>query len=204
MYNKVLLVQYTMSFVANQRVLVLNRNFQPVHITTVRRAFALLYMGAARAMGPDYSLFDFERWAQLDATSAERVIRTVRQSIVVPQVILLTEYERLPQLHIRLSRAHVYARDGYQCQYCGQTPERAQLNLDHVIPRSRGGRTTWDNVVCSCLLCNTRKGARTPGEAGMSLRKTPTRPHWHPPLRLAETLPLAWQPFLQIAPTIVQ
>lgn len=185
-----------MAFASSQRVLVLNRNFQPVHVTTVRRAFVLLYLGTAQAMGPDCELFDFVRWAQLPPQHNDVVIRTPRSDILVPQIILLTAYERLPNTRLRLTRSNVYARDGYQCQYCGDGPDVSQLNLDHVVPRSRGGATSWDNVVCSCLPCNTRKGAQTPPEAGMRLRKTPTRPRWNPLLRLSHALPTAWQPFL--------
>jgi 5-methylcytosine-specific restriction endonuclease McrA len=85
--------------------------------------------------------------------------------ILVPRVILLQGYDRVPRRHVRYSRVNIFARDSYTCQYCGGKPHRSKLNLDHVIPRSLGGRTTWENVVCSCIDCNRRKGGRTPRSA---------------------------------------
>ncbi|MCS6913195.1 MAG: HNH endonuclease [Myxococcales bacterium] len=178
-------------------VLVLNRHWQPIHVTSVRRAFSLLYVGAARAIGPDYSLFDFDSWASLAVVEHERrVIRTVSRVIQIPYVIMLQLYDRIPRAQVRFSRLHIYARDGNRCQYCGVQADRSQLNLDHVIPRSRGGRTTWENVVCCCVPCNLRKAARTPQEAGMRLIRQPVRPRWTPVFRPRGALPEQWLPFL--------
>lgn len=182
--------------VVDSRVLVLNRNFQPIHITNIQRAFSLLYLGSAQAMGPDFVLFDFPRWASLPPIPGERVIQTIHQTILVPQVIILKVYDRLPKTQVRLSRANIYARDDYQCQYCGMCPERVQLNLDHIIPRSRGGKTSWDNLVCCCIPCNLKKGNRTPAEAGMRLIRTPTRPRFNPQFRTTGAFPDSWMPFL--------
>jgi len=177
-------------------VLVLNRNWQPIHVTTARRAFSLLYLGAAQAIGPDFSLFDFDSWTALSAATGDDVVRTVSMVLRVPQVIMLQLYDRLPRSKVRFSRHNIYARDDNQCQYCGLRADRSQLNLDHVVPRFRGGRTTWENVVCCCVPCNLRKGARTPHEAGMRLIRPPIRPRWTPTFRTRATTPREWLPFL--------
>ena len=140
-------------------VLVLNRQYQPVNVTSVKRAFTLLYLGAARVIEPDYSTFDFESWSSLAAAQGEKdhdVIHTIGRIIRVPRVIVLQIYDRLPKTRVRFSRLNIYLRDENTCQYCSQQLPRSSLNLDHVIPRARGGRTTWENVVCCCVPCNLR------------------------------------------------
>jgi len=185
----------------NTSVLVLNRLYQPVHITTVKRAFSLLYAGVARAIDAEYRLFDFDSWAALSAEVAAESIGTIGRRLRIPRVIVLVAYERLPKTRVRFSRLNIYSRDHNTCQYCGKTLPRTDLNLDHVIPRSRGGLTTWENVVCSCVPCNLMKGGRTPLEAGMKLLHVPNRPRWTPilkaPLRLATYR--EWLPFLSLA-----
>ncbi len=181
-------------------VLVLNRVYQPVHITSVRRAFSLLYQGVVKAIDEEFQLFDFESWSALSAASHD-AIATVDRRIRVPRVIVLLAYEHLPKTRVRFSRFNIYARDESTCQYCGAKFRRADLNLDHVIPRSRGGTTNWENVVCSCIACNLRKGGRTPDEAGMRLLKHPSRPRWTPMFRSATRRAFyrEWRPFLSLA-----
>jgi 5-methylcytosine-specific restriction endonuclease McrA len=169
--------------VLDSAVLVLNRNFQPIHVTNVRRAFALLYAGSAQAVDRQFRTFDFNSWAELSAETDDEVVHTVSRAIRVPRVILLQIYDRIPRAKVRFSRHNIYTRDNNTCQYCGQQLPRSELNLDHVVPRSRGGRTTWDNVVCCCVDCNVRKGARSPDQAGLKLLKIPTRPRWTPTFR---------------------
>ncbi len=182
-------------------VLVLNRVYQPVHITSVRRAFALLYQGAARAIDEAFQLFDFESWSALSAAADEDAIRTVDRRIRIPRVIVLVAYEHLPKTRVRFSRFNIYARDDNTCQYCGRRFRRAELNLDHVVPRSRGGSTSWENVVCSCIPCNLRKGGQSPDEAGMRLLRAPARPRWTPTFRNAARRAFyrEWRPFLTLA-----
>jgi 5-methylcytosine-specific restriction endonuclease McrA len=181
-------------------VLVLNRVYLPIHITSVRRAFSLLYQGVAKAIDEQFKLFDFDSWAAL---SAERYdsIGTVSRQIRVPRVIVLLVYEHLPKARVRFSRFNIYARDDNTCQYCGRRFYRADLNLDHVVPRSRGGGTSWENVVCSCVPCNLKKGGRTPEEARMRLLRPPARPRWTPMFRSAtrRAFYLEWRPFLSLA-----
>jgi len=166
--------------VLNTKVLVLNRSYLPVHVTSVRRAFSLLYQGIAWAVDEQYRTFDFDSWAELAVSVNHDRIGLVSKAVRVPRVILLIAYDRVPKRHVRFSRHNIYARDRNTCQYCGRQFPRCELNLDHVIPRSRGGVAVWENVVCSCLKCNRKKGGRTPEEAGMRLLKPPTRPRWTP------------------------
>jgi 5-methylcytosine-specific restriction endonuclease McrA len=182
--------------VLNTKVLVLNRSYLPVHITVVRRALSLLYQGVARAVDEQYRTFDFDSWADLAAK--EDTIGLVNRAIRVPRVILLQGYDRVPRRYVRFSRFNIYSRDQNRCQYCGKQFPRAELNLDHVVPRSKGGTSIWENVVCSCHRCNRLKGGRTPAEAGMRLIRQPRRPQWTP--FMTETYSLRrykeWMPFL--------
>lgn len=161
-------------------VLVLNRSFMPVHVTTVRRALSLLYQGMAKAVNDQYELINFDDWRGLGAKDGDDVIGLVNGVIRVPRVILLVAYDRIPKRHVRFSRLNIFLRDRNTCQYCGHAFHRKELNIDHVIPRSRGGKSTWENVVCSCLECNRLKGGNTPKEARMRLVKKPARPRWTP------------------------
>ena len=184
--------------VLNEKVLVLNCSYLPVHITSVRRAISLLYQDLVRAVDDQYRTFDFTSWHALGAVCGSRAIGLVNGRIQAPRVVLLRRYDRLPRRSVRFSRFNIYLRDRHSCQYCGRQLSGQELNLDHVIPRSRGGASTWDNVVCSCHRCNRVKGGRTPEGAGMRLRRRPFKPTWSPfmvegftPKRYKE-----WLPFL--------
>jgi 5-methylcytosine-specific restriction endonuclease McrA len=184
----------------NTAVLVLNRHYQPVHVTNVRRALTLMYQGVAKAIDNQYRLYEFCDWAELAAGHHDSVA-TVSRRIRVPRVVVLSAYEHLPRVRVRFSRLNVYARDEDTCQYCAKVLPRSELNLDHVIPRSQGGRTSWENVVCSCINCNLKKGGRTPEQAGIKLRKKPVRPRWTPFFRgAAKRLTYReWLPFINVA-----
>ena len=125
--------------VLNTKVLVLNRHYLPVHVTSVRRAFSLLYQGLAEAVDEQYRTFDFDSWSALSASMHDDTIGLVNRVIRVPRVILLLTYDRIPKRQVRFNRFNVYARDRNTCQYCGRRFPRIELNLDHVIPRSQGG-----------------------------------------------------------------
>lgn len=181
-------------------MLVLNRSFLPVHITTVKRAVSLLYIGAARGVDMNYQTYS---WDDLETIPIEvenptefHIIQTISQPMPVPKVIVLNEYDRLPQRTMRFSRTHVFMRDQYTCQYCGNGFPKAELNLDHVIPRSRGGKTSWDNLVTSCHTCNRKKGNLTPLEANMPLRSKPKRPAGTFGLLNLKKIHASWSPFL--------
>jgi 5-methylcytosine-specific restriction endonuclease McrA len=160
----------------------------------------LLYLGVARALDQQLRAFDFESWAQLSADRGDDVIRTIDRVIRIPRVIVLQIYDRIPRTKVRFSRYNIYMRDGNTCQYCGRNLLRTDLNLDHVVPRSQGGRTTWENVVCCCIDCNLAKGARTPEQARMKLLKVPQRPRWTPTFRTAgdRVRYREWLPFLDL------
>jgi len=184
----------------NSSVLVLNRSYLPIHVTSVRRAFSLLYQGIARAVDEQYQTFDFDGWRQLAVARDMDAIGTAGGLIRVPRVIVLIAFDRLPSRHVRFSRINLMARDNFRCQYCGGRPSRSELNLDHVVPRSLGGHSTWENVVTSCVDCNRRKGGRTPKQAQMALRRQPVRPRWTPlvNLMLSTVRYQEWRPYLNV------
>jgi len=179
-------------------VLVLNRNYAPVRVTTARQAFEMLYQGRAHALAEGYEPCDFAMWCLIDAGPDHERIGTPGGWLRVPRLMLLCTYDRVPQAPVRLSRRNVFLRDGYRCQYCGEQPPTRDLNLDHVVPRSRGGRSTWDNLVTSCRPCNLRKGRALPAECGMEPALVPRRPRWSAAVQL-EIAPrrfAEWEPFL--------
>lgn len=183
----------------NSSVLVLNRSYLPIHVTTVRRAFSLIYQGSALAVNGNYETFDFDSWCRRDGVRHTESVGTPSGPIRVPRVIVLIAFDRVPKRHVRYSRINIFTRDKFTCQYCGVRPHRSQLNLDHVIPRSLGGRTTWENVVCSCVDCNRRKGGRTPTQARLRLLRRPSRPRWTPVIHHVSTVRYdEWRPFLHI------
>jgi 5-methylcytosine-specific restriction endonuclease McrA len=176
-------------------------------VTNAKRAFTLLYLGVARVIDQQFRTFDFDSWAQLSDELGfggrvdHDVVRTVNRAILVPRVIILQLYDRIPRTKVRFSRYNIYLRDGNTCQYCGLELPRTELNLDHVVPRAQGGRTTWENVVCCCIDCNLSKGARTPEQAGIKLLKMPVRPRWTPTFKTqaGKVRYREWLPFLGIA-----
>ena len=186
---------------ADGAVLVLNSLYQAVQVTGVRRAFVLFCGGRARAVGPDFATYDFENWCDIPPGAGDDVVRTPRRAIRVPRVIQLLHYDRLPRREVRFTRRNLFFRDRSRCQYCGRGYPQRELNLDHVVPLSRGGSSAWDNVVCACLACNGRKGNRTPEEAGMALIRAPRKPAGHPVLRAGWIGPLheEWKTYLDVA-----
>jgi 5-methylcytosine-specific restriction endonuclease McrA len=190
----------------NQHVLVLNRLWQAVSICTARRALTLLFSGHARVVlgdeSGDFQTFDFKEWRDLSEQQPHpESIHTVSLKIRVPRVILLAMFDRLPKKEVKFTRHNIFERDKNTCQYCGEMFDRKDLNLDHVIPRDRGGPTSWENIVCSCVWCNTKKANCTPREAGMRLIRKPKRPKWRPFVQV--TLGLnhheSWKHFIDLA-----
>ena len=143
-------------------VLVLNATYEPLSVVSMRRAVVLLLKEKAEI---------------LEAT--EREIHAANVSLPTPLVIRLVYYVRVPhRVLVPFSRKTVLMRDKLTCQYCGAQPAKAELTLDHVLPKVRGGPNTWENVVCACKACNNHKGSRTPEEANMALRHVPQRPKY--------------------------
>jgi 5-methylcytosine-specific restriction endonuclease McrA len=188
-------------------VLVLNRLYLAVHVVNVRRAFALLCRELAEVIHLEdgkFAAYSFDSWREISELRAEDKqpdddwIRAVNFEIQAPRVIRLLNFDRLPRQRVHLSRRNVLARDDHQCQYCGRHFPTSLLSIDHVVPRSRGGETTWENVVCACLPCNVRKGGRTPYEAHMKLVRAPVRPKRNPLLlmRLNNAKYESWRTWL--------
>ena len=124
-------------------VLVLNSLYQAVQVTGVRRAFRLFYAGRAKAVAADFVCYDFGNWCDIAPRAGDPVIRTPTRCIRIPQVIQLVYYDRLPSREVRFTRRNIFYRDRNRCQYCGKVFSQKRLNLDHVIPLSRGGTSTW-------------------------------------------------------------
>ncbi len=170
-----------MSNVLQRPTLVLNRNWQPVNVSTVARALVLLWNDSARVVDPaDYQLYDWEDWSQLAPDRGELFVQAVRQRFRVPEVVTLTNFDRLPTAAVTFSRHNVFKRDHFTCQYCGKQPGSGELTIDHVVPRAQGGESNWTNCVLACLPCNKSKADRTPDQAELKLRKVPVRPAWKP------------------------
>ena len=146
---------------------------KPVQITSTRRAFRLFYAGRVRAVDADFRTYDFDNWCDLPPGADHETIVTPRRRIRIPRVIQLLHYDRVPRREVRFTRRNIFFRDRNRCQYCGHVFPQAELNLDHVVPLSRGGTSSWENVVCACIPCNSRKGNRTPHEAHMELMYLP-------------------------------
>jgi 5-methylcytosine-specific restriction endonuclease McrA len=197
----------------NASVLVLNRFYQAIRVVNVRRAFSLLCRDLAEVVHIEtdahtgqsrWQNLAFGEWTELSQLKAEFEpdeydwVHTVRLQIAVPRIIRLLGYEKLPRQEVKFNRRNIYARDGSRCQYCGKRHSTTELSLDHVVPRSQGGRSTWDNIVCCCIKCNVKKGGRTPEQAHMHLIAKPVKPKRSPVIniRLADERYWSWKQFL--------
>lgn len=180
-------------------VLVLTRGFAAVTLTDVRRCFTLLYKGHVRAVLPDYTTYAWEEWCDVPVQTGDDFITTPSMTLRVPRVIQLLSCERPPRHDVKFSRHNIYVRDGNRCQYCGKRFPTSELSLDHVVPLSRGGPSTWENVVCACLPCNVRKGNKLLDEAGLKLRRMPVKPKASPlGLLSPQRIHPSWRNFLDV------
>ncbi len=170
--------------VLDASVLVLNRSWLAVHIASVRRSLSLVYQGLAQVVSTeDFGTYDFDAWKGVSRLSIARgeaadYIQAVSFKFRKPDVIRLRYFNGVQRRKVRFTRGNIFERDDCTCQYCGKRLSESRLSLDHVVPRSRGGGSTWDNLVVACLGCNDRKGNRLPHEAGMSLSRRPRKPNW--------------------------
>ncbi len=181
-------------------VLLLNRYLAPVSLITARRAMVLLYCDAGHALDEGGELYDFDSWRALPIRDNDDVVPVIDGKLRVPRVLHLLRYDRSPNVVIRLTRRNLMLRDHYQCQYCVRRPGVRELNIDHVVPRSRGGTDTWENLVISCRSCNLKKGRRTPVEAGMQLLRQPRKPRWSTTAHILMSTQdqyEEWEPFLK-------
>jgi 5-methylcytosine-specific restriction endonuclease McrA len=201
--------------VLSHNVLVLNKFYQAIRVINVKRAFSLLCRELAEVVhietGADgksqWQNFDFVEWTELSQLKAEFEpdgydwIHTVRLQIAVPRIIRLLGYDKLPRQEVKFNRRNIYARDGNKCQYCGKRMPTTELSLDHVVPKSQGGKSTWDNIVCCCVRCNVKKGGRTPEQAHLHLIAKPVKPKRSPVIniRLADERYASWKQFLDTA-----
>jgi 5-methylcytosine-specific restriction endonuclease McrA len=186
--------------VLERPTLVLNRNWQPVHVATVARSLTMLWNESAHVVDPDdFQLYTWADWSRLAPREGEPFIRTVTLRLRVPEVLTLTRHDRPRPNAVSFCRRNVFKRDHSTCQYCGGRPGNEELTIDHVIPRAQGGQTTWENCVLACVACNARKANRTPEQAGMKLRRLPTRPVWKPLYHASSVRVASWSRFLSEA-----
>jgi 5-methylcytosine-specific restriction endonuclease McrA len=186
--------------VLRRPTLVLNKNWQPVNVTTVARALVLVWNESAQVVDPEsYQLYDWSDWTRLVPRENDLFIQAVTMRLRVPEVVSLNGYDRLPTASVSFSRRNIFKRDHFSCQYCGVQPGTNELTIDHVHPRSRGGASSWDNCVLACVNCNKKKADRTPDEAHMKLRKRPIRPDWKPIYAAHDIRIASWTKFVSEA-----
>ncbi|HEX3657234.1 MAG TPA: HNH endonuclease [Pirellulales bacterium] len=186
--------------VLERPTLVLNRNWQPVNVATVERALVMLWNESSRVVDPhDYQMYSWADWSRLAPGEGEPFVRAIRMRLRVPEVVTLTDYDRLPAAAVSFSRRNIFKRDHYTCQYCGEQPGSEELTIDHVVPRAQGGTSTWQNCVLACVACNKRKADRTPVQAGLRLRKQPVRPAWKPLYASPSVRIASWSKFVSDA-----
>ena len=192
--------------------LVLNKNFTAIHIVSWEKSMSLIFQGAAEAVDENLQAYNFADWCELSALMATgKFVHTTTMRIAVPEVIRLTRYDRLPKRDVKFTRSAIYTHYSNTCCYCGGKFSTKELNLDHVVPRTKGGRTDWNNIVLSCVLCNTIKDDRLLGDAvypkshpragqKMKLLVKPSRPNWSGPRTMTVQAPLpmpvSWQRLL--------
>lgn len=192
------------------KVLVLNKLYMATRVISARRAFILLMRETAEVIHADdgsFANYDFSTWTELSELRKEYEpdahdwVKTVRFDIAVPRIIRLVGYDKLPAQRVKLNRRNLFARDHNRCQYCGGHFPTSELSIDHVVPRTQGGPDTWENLVCSCVRCNSRKGGRTPDQARMKLITKPVRPKRNPliAVRLTHAKYNSWKAFLDDA-----
>ncbi len=164
----------------DEPVLILNVNFEPLHVCNIKRALALLFAGKAELI-----------------LNGRGKIYTCTQAFDLPSIIKLSYMIKRPRPQIALSKREILRRDGYICQYCGK--KTTALTIDHVVPRRLGGGHHWDNLVAACSICNRRKGGRTPEQANMRLKKVPSEPPASASYRFSKYLNQQeeWAPFIR-------
>ena len=167
----------------HRKVLVLNKAWQAVNIVPLQDAITMLFpengqIPRARIIdvNQDFATFTWDDWSKIQPQDDEMVIRGVGRDFKIPEVILLSYYDKPARSRVRFSRRTIYKRDNNQCQYCGKTPGTEELTIDHVLPRCLGGETSWTNCVVACVSCNSRKDDKTLKQCGMRLLKEPHKP----------------------------
>jgi len=191
-------------------VLVLNKHYMAIRIVGARRAFSLLFRELAEVVSLEadrYSNYDFQSWCEVSQLrrhfepDGHDWVSTVNFYIAVPRIIRLLFYDRLPRNKVKFNRRNIFARDKNKCQYCGKRYPTSELSLDHIIPRSMGGKSVWENIVCACTKCNVKKGGRPPTQAGLKLIQKPVKPKHNPlvHIHLGHQRYRSWKQFLDHA-----
>jgi 5-methylcytosine-specific restriction endonuclease McrA len=173
-----------------EQVLLLNITYEPLKIINWQRAISLLCLGKVEVI-----------------EESNREIRSVSIAIRLPSVVRLLKLVKRPRSPVKFSRQNIYARDQYRCQYCDHRFSPQELTYDHILPKSRGGRTVWENIVTCCIECNRRKGGRTPAEASMVLLRKPIRPKWVPAMKITisfQEMPRSWRDYLSLTLEIAE
>jgi 5-methylcytosine-specific restriction endonuclease McrA len=181
-----------------------------IRIVRARRAFSLLFRELAEVVSLEegrYSNYDFESWCEASQfrryfePDSHDWVSTVNFHIAVPRIIRLLFYDRLPRGEVKFNRRNIFARDKNRCQYCGRRRPTSELSLDHIIPRSMGGESVWENIVCACTECNIKKAGRNPRQASMKLVRKPVKPRHNPLVHiyLGHQRYSSWKQFLDHA-----
>lgn len=184
-----------------EKVLVLNKGWHPINITTVREAVSMSYQGAASILDPKtFQPFDFNSWKEASefAQEGSKYLRGCDWKMLVPEVIVLTSYNGVNKRQVKFSRRNLYFRDRNTCQYCGRKFHSKDLTIDHVVPKSKGGRSIWTNVVLACYACNRKKDNRLLEKCGMHLLRPPKQPRWEEVKipSISGKIPASWEQFL--------
>ena len=191
-------------------VLVLNKHYMAIRIVGARRAFSLLFRQLAEVVSLEdgnYSNYDFPSWCEVSEfrrrfePDGYDWVSTVNFYVAVPRIIRLLFYDRLPRNEVKFNRRNIFARDKNRCQYCGKRYPTSELSLDHIIPRSMGGKPVWENIVCACTKCNVKKGGQSPQQAGLTLIRKPLKPRHNPlvHVHLGHPRYRSWKQFLDHA-----
>ena len=179
-------------------ILVLNKSWRVLRLTTVKKALGMLYTGAAVVVCTDtYRTYDFSAWISLMVDEQDDYISTSSLQIKIPEVIQLTSYDGYLPQKLNFSRKNIHMRDNNTCQYCGRKVGRNQLTVDHIVPRSHGGRSVWTNCVLACIECNIKKSNKTLEESGMKLLRPPKKPEGQKALFFPGTIKSSWKPFIR-------
>jgi len=160
-------------------VLILNKGWIAIRVKTVKDAIKLVFREKALFVDVnDYSVYNWEKWILLPIKEQNKIIQTTRNCIRRPEVVVLTDYSKIPNYNVKLTRKNLFVRDNFTCQYTGKEVNFDNADIDHVIPLSKGGKNTWNNLVVSSIKINRKKGNRTNGEAGLKLLKKPEKPKY--------------------------
>ena len=183
----------SINFILNQNVLVLNKYFIPINITIVRSSIELIYINKAeiilhenlydkfdRLLGKKYESINYQQWIEISEyldESKHILIHSSKYKHFLPKIIILKKYGEYPKYFIKLNKNTLYTRDRGECQYCSKRISKYESTIDHIIPKSKGGRNTWDNLVLACRECNTvKKRGKLLSETSLQLRKKPIKP----------------------------